>query len=113
MTSDRNDSDSVTGSRSITALTHALVQDQGLAEITMREAIEPAQQLFEQRPVETELLTNAIDRLGRGLAAGDRNRGIAGQQLQQHEHQHREDHDHGNGLQQPTDHAAQHVRNSR
>ena len=62
---------------------------------------EPAQQLFQQRPVEAELLPDPVDGLGRGFAAGDRHRGIAGQQMQQQEHQHRKDHDNRNGLQQP------------
>ncbi len=75
----------------------------------MGEAIEPAQELFEQRTVEAELGADPVDRFRRGLIAGDRDRGIAGQQLQQQEHQHREDHDHRNGLQQPIDHAAKHL----
>ena len=47
------------------------VVEQSTAEIAVQNAVQPAQILLIQRPIETELRADAFDRLRRGVLAGD------------------------------------------
>ncbi len=51
----------------------------GTAEIAMRRAVRPVEELHRQRPVEAQLVLDLGDRLGRGVGAGDVDRETARQ----------------------------------
>ena len=59
------------------------------AELQRGDVADELDVLDRQRPVEAELLAHALDLLGAGLFAGQRNRRIAGDQPQRQEHDRR------------------------
>ena len=63
----------------------------------MQDLPQPLAEPHEERPIQTQRGTDALDIGGRGLIAGDDRGGIAGREIQQAEHEERDDEHHRDG----------------
>ena len=93
--------DIVIGTASATSCGDRPLVGDARAEVAPGQVAEEEQVLVPQRPVEAELVAQRRHAIGRGRLAQDRQRGVAGQQVDHEEHDDGDAEDHRDGLEDP------------